>query len=143
MQDFKPGARKLSQLSTVLRTLRDFDVPVPGLQQPTASRTITLASFLDEVIVFASKTKPKKISSIGSDGHVYSYLLKGREDLKLDDRIMQFLSTVNYVLQESKDETSHDLRARTYSVVPLGKKSGLIQWVDKAPPILVIFKQVI
>ena len=92
--------------------------------------------------MFASKTKPKKISSIGSDGHVYSYLLKGREDLKLDDRIMQFLSTVNYVLQESKDETSHDLRARTYSVVPLGKKSGLIQWVDKAPPILDIYKQV-
>lgn len=103
---------------------------------------MTLASFLDEVIVFASKTKPKKISSIGSDGRVYSYLLKGREDLKLDDRIMQFLSTINYIFQESKDEASHDLRARTYSVVPLGKKSGLIQWVDKAPPLLDIYKQV-
>lgn len=65
----------------------------------------------------------------------YTYLFKGLEDLHLDERIMQFLSTANSML---KDES---LRARHYSVVPLGPRSGLISWVDSVTPIFSIYKR--
>ena len=48
-----------------------------------------------DVSVLPTKTKPKKISMIGSDGRRHTYLFKGLEDLHLDERIMQFMAIVN------------------------------------------------
>ena len=56
---------------------------------------VTLESFQLEVAVLPTKTKPKKISMIGSDGRKHTYLFKGLEDLHLDERIMQFMAIIN------------------------------------------------
>lgn len=56
---------------------------------------VTLESFHLEVAVLPTKTKPKKISMIGSDGRKHTYLFKGLEDLHLDERIMQFMAIIN------------------------------------------------
>lgn len=56
---------------------------------------VTLESFQLEVAVLPTKTKPKKISMIGSDGRKHTYLFKGLEDLHLDERIMQFMDIIN------------------------------------------------
>lgn len=45
-----------------------------------------------------TKTKPKKLAFLGSDGQKYTYLFKGLEDLHLDERIMQLLNIVNDML---------------------------------------------
>jgi len=70
------------------------------------------------------------------------------EDLHLDERIMQFLSVSNILMKKGfkhgsagRSNRSRVLRARHYSVVPLGPRSGLIQWVSAAPPIFSIFKK--
>ena len=47
------------------------------------------------VQILPTKTKPKKLVLLGSDGRKYAYLFKGLEDLHLDERIMQFLFIVN------------------------------------------------
>lgn len=65
----------------------------------------------------------------------YTYLFKGLEDLHLDERIMQFLSVANTMLQGT------DYHARHYSVVPLGPHSGLISWVDHVTPIFAVYKR--
>lgn len=62
---------------------------------PTPPQPVTLESFQLEVSVLPTKTKPKKISMIGSDGRKHTYLFKGLEDLHLDERIMQFMAIVN------------------------------------------------
>ena len=56
---------------------------------------VTLESFQLEVAVLPTKTKPKKISMMGSDGRKHTYLFKGLEDLHLDERIMQFMDIIN------------------------------------------------
>lgn len=56
---------------------------------------VTIASIHNTVQILPTKTKPKKLVFLGSDGSRYSYLFKGLEDLHLDERIMQFLSIVN------------------------------------------------
>lgn len=42
---------------------------------------VTIQAFESVVAILPTKTKPKKIKMVGSDGKRYSYLLKGREDL--------------------------------------------------------------
>jgi phosphatidylinositol kinase/protein kinase (PI-3 family) len=39
----------------------------------------------------------------GSDGKVYEYLLKAREDLRQDERVMQLFSLVNTLLAGDRD----------------------------------------
>lgn len=71
------------------------------MEQTTNSKSasqITISAFDPIVTVIPTKTKPKKLVLIGSNGTKYAYLLKGKEDMHLDERIMQFLSVVNTVL---------------------------------------------
>jgi phosphatidylinositol kinase/protein kinase (PI-3 family) len=41
------------------------------------------------VLPLATKTRPKKVVLAGSDGRQRAFLLKGREDLRMDERLMQ------------------------------------------------------
>jgi hypothetical protein len=45
----------------------------------------------ENALVLKSKTRPKRLVLKGDDGRDYAYLLKGREDLHLDQRIMQVM----------------------------------------------------
>lgn len=50
---------------------------------------VTIASFSPKLLVFTSKQRPRKLTIHGSDGEEYTFLLKGHEDLRLDERVMQ------------------------------------------------------
>jgi hypothetical protein len=47
-------------------------------------------------------------------------VVKGHEDLHLDERIMQFLNIVTRMLASDRPSRARDLRARHYPVIPLG-----------------------
>jgi len=49
-------------------------------------------------MILQSKQRPRKLTIYGDDGKEYNFLLKGREDLRLDERVMQFFSLVNKLL---------------------------------------------
>ena len=88
--------------------------------------------------ILPTKTKPKRLSVIANDGRKYTYLFKGLEDLHLDERIMQFLKIANIMMRK---RGKGDYLARNYSVVPLGPRSGLIQWVEGAQPLYSLYKR--
>ncbi|BBH09489.1 target of rapamycin, partial [Prunus dulcis] len=148
--------RKLSiplrEVAPQLALLSSSDVPMPGLEkQDTVSEAdrglsanlqgiVTIASFSEEVAIISTKTKPKKLVILGSDGQKYTYLLKGREDLRLDARIMQLLQAINGFLHTSLATHSHFLGVRYYSVTPISGRAGLIQWVDNVISIYSVFK---
>ena len=102
---------------------------------------MTIASVDSNITILPTKTKPKKLSFQGSDGKKYTYLFKGLEDLHLDERIMQFLEIVNTMLVKTRSGRGSVYRARYYSVVPLGPRSGLIQWVGSATPLFGLYKR--
>ncbi|KAK6159421.1 hypothetical protein DH2020_006735 [Rehmannia glutinosa] len=96
-----------------LASLLSSNAPMPGLEkqimisEPESGldslnqEIVTIAYFSEELAILPTKTKPKKLIIVGSDGLKYTYLLKGREDLRLDARIMQLLQSVNGFLQSS------------------------------------------
>lgn len=142
----------LSEVAPQLSLLSSSDVPMPGFEKQVATSEsdggltatlrgiVTIASFSEEVSILSTKTKPKKLVILGSDGKKYTYLLKGREDLRLDARIMQLLQAVNSFLCSSPATRSHSLGIRYYSVTPISGRAGLIQWVDNVISIYSVFK---
>ncbi|XP_058069212.1 uncharacterized protein LOC131218594 isoform X2 [Magnolia sinica] len=142
----------LSDVAPQLAQLPSSDVPMPGLEKqismldsaggPTTDLQgiVTISSFCDQVTILSTKTKPKKLVILGSDGQKYTYLLKGREDLRLDARIMQLLQAINSFLYACTDTRSRSLAIRYYSVTPISGRAGLIRWVDNVISIYSIFK---
>lgn len=59
------------------------------------------------------------------------FLLKGHEDLRQDERVMQLFGLVNTLLQADPSTNRHDLAIQRYAVVPLSPNSGLIGWVPQ------------
>ena len=56
-----------------------------------------------------SKRKPRRMKIIGSDQKNYEFLLKGQEDLRQDERVMQLFNMVNTLLEKSEATEKKDL----------------------------------
>ncbi|XP_025837692.1 serine/threonine-protein kinase SMG1 [Agrilus planipennis] len=132
---------KMQDISPTLAGMKDTVIAMPGIESVSKGR-ITIVGLSNHVSILPTKTKPKKLMFYGSDGQTYTYLFKGLEDLHLDERIMQFLSITNTMMQEITNGSDRDLyRARHYSVIPLGPRSGLISWVDGKTPVFALYKR--
>ncbi|KAL6442065.1 hypothetical protein ACFW04_002410 [Cataglyphis niger] len=128
----------MMDISPILANLKNTCIAMPGVAA-IDNKIVTIMSVDNNVQILPTKTKPKKLIFHGSDGHVYTYLFKGLEDLHLDERIMQFLSICNTMMSKNSDTKTY--RARHYSVIPLGPRSGLIQWVDGVTPLFILYKR--
>ncbi|KAF9908194.1 Serine/threonine-protein kinase smg1 [Linnemannia zychae] len=126
---------KLSDLSPELSAIQSSQIAIPS---PNLGTGVAIQSFEQQVVVIPTKTKPKKLTLLGSDGKRYTYLFKGLEDLHLDERVMQLLRISNGMLQRDKESSSRHLSARHYAVVPLSDNSGMIQWVESTVSIFTI-----
>ncbi|CAO3621696.1 unnamed protein product [Cunninghamella echinulata] len=117
-------------------------IRMPGLsgQQIDQNNPHYINHFGSTVVVLPTKTKPKKLDIYSTDGMTYTYLLKGLEDLHLDERIIQLLNTINITLKEDSEASIRGLKARTYAVIPMSDHSGMIQWVNNATPLFSFYK---
>ena len=86
---------------------------------------ITISKFLDDVKIKLSKHRPRKIVIAGSDGKLYKFLLKGHEDLRVDQRMMQYFELMNSIASASMPQIT------ITGVTPLAPNVGLIQWVKQ------------
>lgn len=133
---------RMSDISPVLADLKDTVITMPGVHTNQRTVRVTIKSVENNVAILPTKTRPKKLVFYGSDGKAYTYLFKGLEDLHLDERIMQLLSITNTMLaRDSENNDNQTYRARHYSVIPLGPRSGLISWVDNVTPLFALYKR--
>ncbi|XP_056143769.1 serine/threonine-protein kinase SMG1 [Lampris incognitus] len=130
---------QLNEISPRLASMATTEMALPG--EVSANDAVTIRSVGNTITILPTKTKPKKLFFLGSDGRNYPYLFKGLEDLHLDERIMQFLSIVNTMFTKVNQHEQPRFHARHYSVTPLGTRSGLIQWVDGATPLFGLYKR--
>lgn len=80
-------------------------------------------------------TAPKKIICIGTDGMQHRQLVKGKDDLRQDAVMQQVFTVMNTLLRTCKETKRRNLRIRTYKVVPLTQRSGVLEWCDNTVPI--------
>ncbi|KAK4125293.1 phosphatidyl inositol 3-kinase-like protein [Parathielavia appendiculata] len=91
---------------------------------------ITIDSFLDQVLVLGSLAKPRKLTARGTDGKLYGLLIKPKDDLRTDQRLMEFNSLINRSLKRDAESSRRQLYIRTYAVTPLNEECGIIEWVE-------------
>lgn len=80
-------------------------------------------------------TAPKKIICVGTDGVQRRQLVKGKDDLRQDAVMQQVFTVMNTLLRTCKETKRRNLRIRTYKVVPLTQRSGVLEWCDNTVPI--------
>ena len=137
----------LKTASPKLFHLKHLELAIPGTGPSKGSALIRIESFQPIFYVLASKQKPRRLKILvshdwsrlvcsisdsiqGSDGKYHAFLLKGHEDLRLDERIMQLVGLMNTMLSRDREAFKRRLSVTGYPVVPLSPSSGLISWLD-------------
>jgi FKBP12-rapamycin complex-associated protein len=119
---------ELRNVAPKLLKIENTLISVPGLYRCN-QKLITIYKFAPSLKVLRSKQLPRKISMYGGDGKEYSFLLKGREDIRQDERAMQLFGLVNTLLAIDPLTQRKDLSIRRYSIIPLSFNAGLLGWV--------------
>ncbi|PYH47273.1 protein kinase MEC1 [Aspergillus saccharolyticus JOP 1030-1] len=90
----------------------------------------TIEAVLDDAQILNSLQKPRRISIRGSDGRIYNVLCKPKDDLRKDQRLMEFNNMINRFLKRDVESSKRRMYIKTYAVTPLNEECGLIEWVD-------------
>ncbi|KAF2888503.1 hypothetical protein ILUMI_17670, partial [Ignelater luminosus] len=73
---------------------------------------------------------PKRITCLGTDGLNRIQLVKGKDDLRQDAVMQQVFNIMNELLHSNKQTSK--LLIRTYKIVPLSQRSGILEWVPNS-----------
>ncbi|KKA30143.1 hypothetical protein TD95_002801 [Thielaviopsis punctulata] len=98
--------------------------------QPFSGDVVTIHSFEQDVVVLGSMARPRRVTALGSNGRRYKLLIKPHDDLRADQRLIEFNAIINKALKKDAESTRRQLYVRTYAVTPLAENGGIIEWVD-------------
>jgi hypothetical protein len=143
----KVNAHGLVDLSTYSTFLLEYD----GLRCPqkiiefstmccSPESQIEIFRFKPDIWIARSKTKPKKFALVASDGIEYSYLCKGTEDLRQDQRVSQLFSISQKIMDQNAKCRSQQLKINFYSVYPLTIDFGIVEWMNNAASLASVVK---
>merc|ERR1711871_11697 len=102
-----------------------------GDKKPVPELHDRLMGVRQSLLVMESKQTPKRIIFYGNSGREYKFLVKGGEDLRIDERIQLLFKLMNELLASGTDQ----LQARTFKVIPVTTETGLLEWVDNTAPL--------
>ncbi|KAJ2450627.1 hypothetical protein EV183_004169 [Coemansia sp. RSA 2336] len=111
---------------------------VPAEEPRNYAAAPVIASIDDGYSLVGGINMPKLVRVRGNNGHYYKQLVKGRDDLRQDAVIQQLFAVFNLFLEDSSKSEVRDaagMRIRTFQVVPLTKRSGVIQWAKNTVPL--------
>jgi FKBP12-rapamycin complex-associated protein len=120
---------ELHQISPKLAACHNLELAVPGTYA-TGKPIVRIRHISPILNVIASKQRPRKLSIIGDNGEEYQFLLKGHEDLRQDERVMQLFGLINTLLSRDLKASRYHLGIERYPVIPLAPECGLIGWVQ-------------
>ncbi|ORY80056.1 PtdIns-3-kinase tor2 [Protomyces lactucae-debilis] len=146
-QVFRKISRQLPQLTTLelqyvspkLLEAQDLELAVPGTYH-SGREIIKIGSFASTFNVITSKQRPRRLTMKGSDGKDYQYVLKGHEDIRQDERVMQLFGLVNTLLSIDSESFKRHLNIQRYPVIPLSPNSGLLGWVPDSDTLHVLIR---
>jgi len=131
---------ELSSCSPALQQASNLVLGIPGTYR-VDGRYVKIARFNPSVQVITSKQRPRKIVIQGNDGNNYVFLLKGHEDLRQDERVMQLFGLVNALLAKDRRTNNHDLKIQRYAIAPLSHNAGVVGWVPHCDTLHILIKE--
>jgi serine/threonine-protein kinase mTOR len=131
---------ELRHVSPALTNSSNLGLAVPGTYR-TRGEVIHIRSFFPSVDIITSKQRPRRMTIVGTDGSEYRFLLKGHEDLRQDERVMQLFGLINVCLENDRWTRGRGLSIVRYSVLPLSNNSGVIGWVENCDTLNALVRQ--
>ncbi|KAL8658559.1 MAG: hypothetical protein Q9202_007526 [Teloschistes flavicans] len=122
---------ELHFVSPKLEHALNLELAVPGTYQ-SGKPVVKIVEFEPIFVVIPSKQRPRKIALLGSDGTSYTFLLKGHEDIRQDERVMQLFGLVNTLLIGDGESFKRHLNIQAFPAIPLSQNSGLLGWVPNS-----------
>uniref|UniRef100_W5KIE9 DNA-dependent protein kinase catalytic subunit n=1 Tax=Astyanax mexicanus TaxID=7994 RepID=W5KIE9_ASTMX len=116
-----------------VETLRsELEVPgqYDGRSKPLPEYHAKITGFDERVKVMTSIRRPKRLIVRGDDEKDHPFLVKGGEDLRQDQRIEQLFGVMNIILSQDAACSQRSLMLRTYQVIPMTSRIGLIEWME-------------
>ncbi|XP_040921929.1 DNA-dependent protein kinase catalytic subunit [Toxotes jaculatrix] len=101
-----------------------------GRSKPLPEYHAKITGFDERVKVMTSIRRPKRLIIRGDDERDHPFLVKGGEDLRQDQRIEQLFAVMNILLSHDAACTRRGLQLRTYQVIPINTRIGLIEWME-------------
>uniref|UniRef100_A0A672S298 DNA-dependent protein kinase catalytic subunit n=1 Tax=Sinocyclocheilus grahami TaxID=75366 RepID=A0A672S298_SINGR len=128
MKEYSPwlSSFKMETLKNELEVPGQYD----GQSKPLPEYHAKITGFDERVKVMASIRRPKRIIIRGDDERDYPFLVKGGEDLRQDQRIEQLFGVMNMILSQDTACSQRSLALRTYQVIPITSRIGLIEWME-------------
>lgn len=127
---------------------KDLVSKVPRLNVPPATLQIEvrpnmnysdlprIAGFKSTMSIANGLSAPKIITAKGTDGRPYKQLFKsGNDDLRQDAIMEQVFDQVSRLLKNHTATRIRNLGIRTYKVLPLSTRSGLMEFVQNTVPL--------
>ncbi|PHH75663.1 hypothetical protein CDD82_4330 [Ophiocordyceps australis] len=147
-QVFRRIARQLPQVTALeltycspkLLAASKLDLAVPGTYK-SGQPIVRILSFDSTFSVINSKQRPRKLNVNGSDGVSYAFLLKGHEDIRQDERVMQLFGLCNTLLANDSECYKRHLNIQRYPAIPLSQNSGLLGWVPNSDTLHVLIRE--
>lgn len=117
---------------------KDF-IEIPGQytgeKKPFIQQHVKIVRVENQLKIFDSKQSPIELKLYGSDGKMYSFILKYGEDLRQDQRIQQALDLMSHQLSMDNHCKQNHLSIRTYQVIPINARCGMMSRVENAKTI--------
>ncbi|KAM8822809.1 DNA-dependent protein kinase catalytic subunit isoform 1-T1 [Spinachia spinachia] len=101
-----------------------------GRSKPLPEYHAKITGFDERVMVMSSMRRPKRLIIRGDDERDHPFLVKGGEDLRQDQRIEQLFAVMNIMLSHDAACTHRGMQLRTYQVIPITTRIGLIEWME-------------
>ena len=130
----------LQYVSPLLKEAHDLALAVPGTYV-SGKPVVRIASFEQTANVIQSKQRPRHLTLRGSDGVTYAYALKGHEDIRQDERVMQLFGLVNTLLSNDAECLKRHLTIQRYAAIPLSTQSGLLGWVPNSDTLHALIRE--
>ena len=122
---------QLNKVSEELANARQFDLAIPGTY--SVDFDSPQLDLIDPILkVLSSQQHPRSVFMFDTKGIRYKFLLKGNEDLRLDQRIMQFFNLINNLVKTNRNTADLGVSILDYAIVPFAPNAGLITWVTGA-----------
>lgn len=94
-----------------------------------------------ELQVLSTQAHPRSVYMVDTFGNRCKFLLKGNEDLRLDQRIMQFFKLINSLLAANRNTSDLGTSISQYAVVPFAPNAGFISWVTGSDTLQVLVSE--
>ncbi|CAM4838923.1 unnamed protein product [Rotaria magnacalcarata] len=121
-------------------SIHELEIPeqYTSKKKPLIEHHIKIVGFDEKLLVLDSLRLPKRITIRGHDENNYRFLVKAGEDIRQDQRIEALFSIMNDLYDNDPNynqSNSDHIAVRTYKVIPMSSKFGMIEWLDNIRPL--------